>query len=141
MPFELTVPEGRRDPKVKLTLRDPQKSGAAILAWAVEGCRRWQAEGLSEPNAVRQSTTEYREEVDLLAPFFRDRAEDAPGEEIEAGDLYRAYVMWASWTGLRYTKTQNAFGRLMKNRLERERRGGKTFYKGLRLRSSGVLST
>lgn len=46
IPFEHTLPKEARDPTVKAALRDPQTAGAAILAWAVEGCLAWQRHGL-----------------------------------------------------------------------------------------------
>ena len=54
------------------------------------------------------------------------------------GPTYRKSV---AFPGLRYTKAQNPFGRSMADRLEREKRGGKTFSKRVRLRSPRALST
>ncbi len=56
IPFEHTIPEGERDPEVKLALRDPAVGGPAVLAWAVRGCVAWLREGLEAPERVTRAT-------------------------------------------------------------------------------------
>jgi putative DNA primase/helicase len=70
--FEHTVPKEKRDKTLKPYLRDPSGGAPAILAWAVEGCLRWQKEGLKVPECVSRSTAAYRSESDPLALFFED---------------------------------------------------------------------
>jgi|GEM_PF-1464204 len=70
--FEHTVPPERRDKTLKPYLRNPAGGAPAVLAWAVEGCLRWQREGLQVPAAVALSTAAYRQESDPLATFTED---------------------------------------------------------------------
>lgn len=72
LPFERTVPAEHADPTLKARLEDPEISGAAILAWAVEGCRDWQRNGLRVPASVKAATTAYRDEQDPLREFFKE---------------------------------------------------------------------
>lgn len=44
-----------------------------ILAWMVEGCRQWRADGLGEPEAITNATQQYREENDPLAAWIAER--------------------------------------------------------------------
>ena len=70
--FEHVVPPEARDKTLKPYLRNPTGGGPAVLAWAVEGCLRWQKDGLAVPEAVQRSTEAYRTESDPLAAFFED---------------------------------------------------------------------
>lgn len=45
----------------------------AILAWLIEGLRRWQAEGLGECAAVQHETGAYRASMDVFLPFLEER--------------------------------------------------------------------
>ena len=57
---------------MKTTITDPTQAGSAILAWAVQGCGRWLADGLGEPEKVMQATEAYRQSQQLLADFVAD---------------------------------------------------------------------
>ncbi|MFA7175411.1 MAG: phage/plasmid primase, P4 family, partial [Kiritimatiellia bacterium] len=89
--FEHTVPPERRDKTLKPYLRDPRGGAPAILAWAVEGCLRWQREGLTIPAAVARSTAAYRSESDPLAAFIEDCLSFNPNAWISWADVWRAY--------------------------------------------------
>lgn len=91
IPFERVVPPEKRDPSVKARLKDPKESGPAILAWAVEGCLRWQREGLGVPGVVRSATDELRREMDPLRDFLVDRCMLAPHAWTATAKLREAY--------------------------------------------------
>jgi putative DNA primase/helicase len=59
VPFDASF-EGREDRTLKTALLGELPG---VLAWAVEGCLRWQAEGLPSPNSVLKATGEYRSEA------------------------------------------------------------------------------
>lgn len=101
IPFERIIPERERDPSIKATLRDPTKAGAAILAWAVAGCLSWQLKGLHEPDAVRRSTAEYREETSVLGPWLEECCLIDPNARAKAGELYTAFREWCERNGHR----------------------------------------
>ncbi len=98
--FEYTVPPERRDKTLKPYLRDPAGGAPAVLAWAVEGCLRWQREGLKIPAAVERSTAAYREESDPLAPFLEDCIRFTDGDTWTPwADLWQAYNDHAEESG------------------------------------------
>jgi len=99
IPFEHTIPEDARDPAVKMTLKNPTLGGAAILAWAVEGCLVWQRERLRVPLEVKHATANYRDEQDPLRDFFADRCAFDPNAWTPSKDLYAAYRSWAEANG------------------------------------------
>ena len=103
--FEKTVPPERRDKTLKPFLRSPTGGGPTVLAWAVEGCLRWQRDGLTIPAAVERSTAAYRQESDPLAAFFDDCLTfDNPIAWTPWADLWTAYNEHAAenGTGERY---------------------------------------
>ena len=136
VPFTVKIPDEEQDEQLPDKLLEELPG---ILAWAVRGCRQWQDEGLGEPEAVREATGEYREEMDLLGGFLGECCRLASNSEARAGDLYQAYLAWCQQNGEREV-TQTTFGRKLVERGFRKRRstGGKRVYSGLEL---GTLVT
>ncbi len=101
IPFEHSIPKEKQDKNVKKMLRDPE-AGSAILAWVVDGCMKWQKDGLKVPEKVIQSTEAYRSEVDPLRAFFKDACVINPND-IKSWEstirLYNAYHLWANNSG------------------------------------------
>ncbi len=98
IPFEITIPETERDPKMLEKLLQ-EKEG--ILAWAVEGCLRWQSEGLDMPDAVKDATDGYRIEMDVIAQFKSDCCETGDHLHVPTQDLYLAFEEWCGKNGER----------------------------------------
>lgn len=98
--FDHTIPSERRDKTLKPYLRDPDGGAPAVLAWAVEGCLRWQREGLRVPAAVVRSTEGYRGESDTLAPFLEDCVAFTPDAWVSWSSLWSAYLVHATEEGL-----------------------------------------
>lgn len=98
--FDHTVPPEQRDKTLKPYLRNPAGGAPAVLAWAVEGCLRWQREGLEIPEAVRKSTAAYRDESDPLATFFEDCLRFNPQAWTSWSDIWRTYSEHAGEMGV-----------------------------------------
>lgn len=64
-----------------------------ILAWAVEGTRRWQERGLDEPRAVVDATLAYRRAEDVLGRFQEDTGLAFEGS-ISVAEMNRRYKEW-----------------------------------------------
>ena len=97
--FEHTVPPETRDKTLKPYLRNPKGGAPAVLAWAVEGCLRWQSEGLTVPAAVARSTAAYRQESDPLAVFVEDCLRFTPSAWTAWADIWHAYNRHAEEMG------------------------------------------
>lgn len=89
-------------------VQEPDKTLAAtiianempgVLAWAVEGCRRWQTEGLGKCNAVELLTKEYRDDQDVVGGFLADKCVINPSIWTPTSMLHAAYASWAHETG------------------------------------------
>lgn len=90
-PFTVQIPEEHQNKNLAVELEDEYPG---ILRWIVEGCMEWQKIGLAEPDAVRNATRQYREEMDVLQAFFDDRCVLDPAATTEAEALYAAYEGW-----------------------------------------------
>jgi putative DNA primase/helicase len=101
IPFTVQIPEAERDPRVRAELSDPKASGAAILAWTVEGCRLFLEEGLLAPEVVRSATSDYRDEMNPLAVFAEERLVFGEALWVRASDLRESYEGWARGNGVR----------------------------------------
>ena len=109
IPFEHTIHEDRQDPKIKATLGNPRLSGAAILAWAVQGCMKWQDEGLQVPDLVRAATEAYRADNDPLKDFVEDCCILTPAAIVPVVELRKAYETWCQENGQKFTISARNF--------------------------------
>ena len=94
IPFEVNIPPEKVDKNLKYKLR---KEMPQILHWAVEGCMKWQRDGMQEPECVQEAVKEYKNEMDLLAGFLEDAVviDYTCSEKIMAKDLFEMYSKWA----------------------------------------------
>lgn len=90
IPFEVQIPLDRVDRKLKYKL---VKESEGILKWAVQGCIKWQNEGLTMPQKVLDAVREYQHEMDVISTFM-DACCIAEGE-VKASRLYAVYAKWA----------------------------------------------
>jgi putative DNA primase/helicase len=110
-----------------------------ILNWAIEGCLKWQREGLYEPKVVVDATGNYKEEMDILAPFLGEICYiDEPKNEsikIEAKELYTVYDNWCFKSGER-TLGNRSFYRMLETKGfgKMKGAGNKAFLTGITLK-------
>lgn len=115
VPFIQVVPEHKQDPHVKLTLKNDPRARAAILAWAVRGCLAWQTEGLAVPQAVKESTAAYREDMDPLRDFLAECCLLGPATWAASRLLRETYERYAHDVGIRRLLTPKAFAKRLKD--------------------------
>jgi putative DNA primase/helicase len=96
IPFEVTIPEEEQDKDLQGKLRSELPG---ILAWAVRGCLRYQEYGLGQPEKVSAATQAYREEMDVLGGFLKDRCIMDKDARVPNSKLYPAYKEWCESTG------------------------------------------
>lgn len=136
IPFTLSLKPHERDKKLKekLSMEMP-----GILNWAVEGCLKWQQSGLKEPKVVVDATGQYKEDMDILAPFLNEVCYiDEPKNEaikIEAKELYNVYDNWCYKSGER-TLGNRTFYRMLETKGfgKTKGTGNKTFLTGITLK-------
>lgn len=99
LPFTVTIGDDERDRRLPEKLR---RERAGILHWCIEGCLRWQREGLQPPAAVLAATKADRAEMDPLRAFFAACCRfDQPAAWTSSQALRNAYESWCREEGER----------------------------------------
>lgn len=129
IPFEAYFPKDKRDEHLTDRLRAELPG---ILLWAVQGCLKWQREGLNPPAKVQQSTDSYREESDLIAQFIQEKTVRTETGKVKGGDLYKAYEAWCKEQG-EYCIKGTTFGKRLQEKGYQKKKEGNVFYRGLEL--------
>jgi len=135
IPFTLNLKPHQRDKKLeeKLSLEMP-----GILNWVLAGCLKWQKSGLKEPRVVAEATGNYKEDMDILAPFLSEVCYiDEPKNEtirIEAKELYNVYDKWCFGSGERSLGNRSFYRMLETKGFGKVKgAGNKTFLTGITL--------
>ncbi len=92
VPFTVTVPADRRDPKLGEKLR-AERDG--ILGWMVEGCAEWQRIGLAPPPSVVEAARDYFASEDLLGQWLDESCVVDPQARETSAALFRSWKGWA----------------------------------------------
>lgn len=93
IPFTVEIPAAKRISRRILEAK-LHRELSGILNWAIEGCLKWQQEGLIEPAIITQSTQEYRNEMSVLSLFVNDNCELVSTAHMELNALYELYKQW-----------------------------------------------
>lgn len=138
IPFTNEIPLDRRDPALKRGLAERREAGAAILAWAVDGCLDWQRNGLGVPDRVRAYTAEYRAENDGIGEWLGECCALDPGSSTPASELRASYETWCNDNGEKPAATKT-FAKVLRARgcEPRKGSGGRRQWHGVKLDPSG----
>jgi P4 family phage/plasmid primase-like protien len=120
-----------RDPELQEKL-NAEASG--ILNWMIEGCLRWQRDGLSLPVSMREDTEAYRHEQDVVGRFIDE--EGLPGEEFTTPKkfTYECFKEWAEDAGEHYIMTLVEFNEKMLSKFAEGRSKSGRFWRGFKLK-------
>jgi putative DNA primase/helicase len=69
------------------------------LAWMIEGCILWQAEGLKPPQSVVDATDEYLQSEDTIATWIAERCELRESFQDTSAELFMSWKAWAELMG------------------------------------------
>jgi putative DNA primase/helicase len=106
IPFDVTIKEEDRD----INLYDKLiEESSGILNWLIKEAMRWKAERLALPQEVKNATDEYREEMDIIGNFLKDRCEEKPGAQVGAHELFTCYYEWCEENN-EYAQSERFFG-------------------------------
>jgi putative DNA primase/helicase len=109
-----------------------------ILNWVVFGCLWWQHDRLNMPDEVRQATSEYRQESDLINPWLEDCCQVNPLAKSRAGDLYESYLKWCEQNGEKPIPQRTLGRRLSERGCTRQQSHGVRWWIGIGLTHEGT---
>jgi putative DNA primase/helicase len=134
IPFNVTIPESERDPRLLERLCDELPG---ILNWALAGLADYRHRGhkLAPPEIVRAATATYRAEMDPLGDFLDECCTLEPNAATKAGTLYNHYTGWSNANG-EQPLTGTAFGRRLSERFTKEPRRDGKWYLGISLQTT-----
>lgn len=135
-------PTSTLKPKDKALLAKLMDELPGILAWAVEGSKKWYANGLSTPAAVMKATAQYQQDSDPLHNFLQLRCEEIEGAHVPEDSLYRAYVDDCMQRHLRKYEilAGTRFHERMRVQYTRRVVQGRQSYSGLKLKTTSAKS-
>lgn len=136
VPFSVQIPDHKVDKDLKYKL---QREATGIMNWAVDGCLKWQTEGLGLPKVIKDASTGYRAEMDVISQFVSDCCETAPGFEVKASEIYKVYKQWAD-DNSEYCMSNTKFGREMQQKFTRKHTKFGNTYEGLSIKIDSRLN-
>lgn len=134
IPFDYSVPDSKRD----LDLEDKLTTeGEGILSWMIEGCLKWQNEGLEQPENIKKAKEDYRNSQDAIGQFLEDCCYKLAGVATAKSEVYLKYQEWCKANG-EYEVTQKAFSSKMSEKgfVETRATGGKRCWNNITLTES-----
>ncbi|MDQ6703934.1 MAG: phage/plasmid primase, P4 family [Pseudomonadota bacterium] len=96
IPFNVTISPGKRD---KNLVENLKAEWPGILQWMIEGCLKWQREGLNPPAAVAAATADYFGAEDSIGTWIEERCELSKSYTDTSAALFSSWKAWAELTG------------------------------------------
>lgn len=112
-----------------------------VLAWAVEGFKRWHERGhFQQPDCVVEACKAYRAEMDTVQSFLEEACTIEDGATTPLGAMYSAYQQWAKNSSVEPAK-QHLFGTLMGQKGFKKDKSGSWRWRGVSLTAPGAASS
>lgn len=89
--------ERQGDPGIRERLKHGREQHEAVLAWLVEGAKRWYSNERVMPPLpprVERDTQDWRADCDLVLKYWRDRIEPDAGSHVMARELFSDFNSW-----------------------------------------------
>ncbi|SDG08502.1 phage/plasmid primase, P4 family [Sulfitobacter delicatus] len=112
VPFDVTIPADRRDPKLLEALR---MEADGILGWMLEGCNEWQRIGLAPPQRLLDTANSYFQDEDLVGQWISECCRMEPGMKAPSKVLFGSWKAWAEAAGVP-SGSIKTFGEAMRSR-------------------------
>ena len=62
-----------------------------ILAWMIDGCLEWQKEGLNTPKTIKDATSDYQADTDIIGQWITQKCELVDGARLKTNEAYVSY--------------------------------------------------
>jgi P4 family phage/plasmid primase-like protien len=93
VPFTVQIPPSERNLRLFEQLKDEH---GGILCWMIEGCLKWQADGLQVPPVVREATNDYLAEQDVQGQWLKECV-DVTRNRNDVELLQKLFASWQGW--------------------------------------------
>jgi putative DNA primase/helicase len=133
IPFSVTIPKAEQDRKLTARLLE---EGEGILAWLVEGAKRWYAKGLPKLKVITDATNAWQKELDRLSVYLDEYTEKAADAEAYVPNkvLYEAYKSWCESNGERTLSHSRFTGQMEAMGHRKERKEAGNVWRGIRFK-------
>lgn len=122
IPFTVKFVDPKEHPEAPARLHKNGQMGSllkqelpGILAWAVKGCLIWQRDELDIPQKVKQATSEYFDEMDVIGAFLGETCITGASYKTSYQTIYAAYKMWCEQMN-EYTLKARDFAKSLEER-------------------------
>lgn len=127
IPFAVTF----TNPDKKL-IHKLRAEASAILGWMIEGCMKWQREGLEKPKAILDANQEYKSEMDVIERFLESGYVTTGADQSCAAMVIFARYQDYAKNSDEYSMSLTKFGAEMSKRFEKFKdNNGRNIYKGI----------
>jgi putative DNA primase/helicase len=109
VPFLQSFHGAAKDTKLPEKLK---AEAAGIMAWVVQGARKWYADGLAIPSSVEAASRDYMAEHDDIAMWIEECCKLDPGTHARSSDLYASFRRWKQARG-EHEPSQTVWGEKM----------------------------
>lgn len=109
-----------------------------ILRWMIDGCLKWQADGLPRPQAVAEATDDYFQDQDIFGQWLEEYCERGEAFNAVTNDLFHNWSLFADDAKEDAGSTKSFGGMMTKRGFAPGRHtGGQRlrYWKGLRLQT------
>lgn len=93
-----------RKPEVRDSMLSEKLRGEypGILAWMLNGCAKWQRDGLVPPESVLAQTSAFFEGEDIISQWIADRCDFGPEYSGRLRDLFESWKEWCGENGEKF---------------------------------------
>jgi len=109
IPFDYRIHKDKKKPKFAETVLFPEREG--ILAWMVEGARKYLSSGFPSCKRIEEETAKYIKANDLPRSFFEERCKKVQGINTPLQNLYEAFTEWCKSEGHKEVPTVKRFNK------------------------------
>ena len=107
IPFTVRISEEKLVAQEQLLATFHAEMGG-ILKWAVQGCKKWQEEGLKKPDSVIEATNDYKSEVDPTSLWTETRYTGNDADTVPTGLLFDDFMKFARENEIQLPETYDA---------------------------------
>lgn len=129
IPFSQRFEGTRRDNNLPEKLKAEYQG---ILAWFIEGARKWASSGLAIPDAIAEASKEYMSEQDDIGLWIESCCEKVKGHPELAAALFASFDAWKKRNG-EHAGSVKTFSQRMERTYDKKRAKKGMEFIGLRL--------